>query len=98
VDAKQRDITCFLYFYEKLYGHDDRRKRFKLVPEAFLKTLARGHVPRPSKRAEAMPQRLSQSTIARTSTTVRYFSRWIREQAAALPHLMLPNPGHHLLE
>ena len=75
VDAKQRDLTCFLNFYVKLYGHDDRREWFKSVTEAFLKALARGQVPRPSKRGEAEPQRLSQSTIARTYATVRHFAR-----------------------
>src|SRR5262247_1868611 len=59
VDAKQRDLTCFLTSYTQLYGHDDRREWFKSVTEAFLKALARGHVPRPSKRGEPKPQRLS---------------------------------------
>jgi hypothetical protein len=26
VDAKQRDLACFLTFYTQLYGHDDRRE------------------------------------------------------------------------
>jgi hypothetical protein len=26
VDAKQRDLACFLSFYTQLYGHDDRRE------------------------------------------------------------------------
>ena len=39
VDAKQRDLTCFLNFYVKLYGHDDRREWFKSVTEAFLKAM-----------------------------------------------------------
>jgi hypothetical protein len=85
VDAKQRDLACFLHFYEKLYGHDDRREWFKSVTATFLKELARGHVPRPSKCDEAMPQRLLQSTIAMTSTTVWHFSRWPHKQAAAFP-------------
>jgi hypothetical protein len=66
VDAKQRDLACFLTFYVQLYGHDDRREWYKSVTEACLKALARGRVLRPSKRGEAKPQRLSQSTIART--------------------------------
>jgi hypothetical protein len=65
VDAKQRDLSCFLIFYTQIYGHDDRREWFKSVTEAFLKALARGQVPRPSKRGEPKPQRLSQATIAR---------------------------------
>jgi nitroreductase/site-specific recombinase XerC len=47
--------------------------------------LARGQVPRPSKRGEARPQRLSQSTIARTYATVRHFTRWIHNHVAAFP-------------
>jgi hypothetical protein len=86
VDAKQRDLACFLIFYTQLYGHDDRRERFKSVTEAFLKELARGRVPRPSKRCEAKPQRLSQSTIARTYATVRHFARWIHKHVAAFPY------------
>jgi hypothetical protein len=77
VDAKQRDLACFLQFYVKLYGHDDRREWFKSVTEAFLRALVRGQAPRPSKRGEAKPQRLSQATIARTYATVRHFARWI---------------------
>jgi hypothetical protein len=49
MDAKQRDIVCFLHFYEKLYGHDDHHEWFKSMTKAYLKELARGHVPRPSK-------------------------------------------------
>jgi site-specific recombinase XerD len=85
VDAKQRDLACFLTFYEQLYGHDDRREWYKSVTEAFLKALARGQVPRPSKRGEAKPQRLSQATIARTYATVRHFARWIHKYVAAFP-------------
>jgi site-specific recombinase XerD len=76
VDAKQRDLACFLRFYTQLSGHDDRRERYKAVTEAFLRALARGQVPRPSKRGEPQPRRLSQSTIARTYATVRHFARW----------------------
>lgn len=85
VDAKQRDLACFLRFYTQLYGHDDRREWYRSVTEAFLKALARGQVPRPSKRGEAKPQRLSQSTIARTYATVRHFTRWIHTHVAAFP-------------
>jgi site-specific recombinase XerD len=92
VDAKQRDLACFLTFYTQLYGHDDRREWFKSVTETFLKDLARGRVPRPSTRAEATPQRLSQSTIARTHATVRHFARWIHQHVAAFP-LGCPTDG-----
>jgi hypothetical protein len=85
VDAKQRDLACFLNFYVKLYGYDDRREWFKSMTEAFLKALARGHVPRPSTRGEAMPQRLSQSTIARTYATVRHFAPWIHTYVRRSP-------------
>lgn len=45
VDAKQRDLACFLNFYVKLYEHDNCREWFKSVTEDFLKELARGHIP-----------------------------------------------------
>jgi integrase/recombinase XerD len=92
VDAKERDLACFLTFYTQLYGHDDRREWYKSVTEAFLKALARGQVPRPSKRGEPRPQRLSQSTIARTYATVRHFARWIHQHVAAFP-LGCPTDG-----
>jgi hypothetical protein len=92
LDAKQLDLACFLTFYVKLYGHDDRREWFKSVTEAFLKALARGQVPRPSKRGEGKPQRLSQSTIARTYATVRHFARWIHKHVAVFP-LGCPTDG-----
>jgi integrase/recombinase XerD len=92
VDAKQRDLACFLNFYTQLYGHDDRREWYKSVTEAFLKALSRGQVPRPSKRGEAKPQRLSQPTIARTYATVRHLARWIHQHVAAFP-LACPTDG-----
>jgi site-specific recombinase XerD len=92
VDAKQRDLACFITFYTQLYGHDDRREWYKAVTEAFLKAMARGQVPRPSKRGEAKPQRLSQSTIARTYATVRHFARWIHKHTAPFP-LGCPTDG-----
>jgi hypothetical protein len=92
VDAKQRDLACFLTFYMQLYGHDDRREWYKSVTEAFLKALARGQVPWLSKRGEPKPQRLSQSTIARTYATVRHFASWIHKHVAAFP-LGCPTDG-----
>jgi site-specific recombinase XerC len=92
VDAKQRHLACFLNFYVKLYGHDNCQEWFKSVTEAFLKELARGHIPRPSKRGEGKPQRLSQSTIARTYGTVRHFARWIHKHVSVFP-LGCPTDG-----
>jgi len=92
VDAKQRDLACFLNFYVKLYGHDNCREWFKSVTEAFLKELARGHIPRPSKWGEGKPQRLSQSTIARTYATVRHFARGIHKHVSLFP-LGCPTDG-----
>ena len=60
-DAKRRDLACFLQFYVQLYGHDDSREWYKSVTEAFVKELARGTVPRPSKTGEPQPRRLSPS-------------------------------------
>jgi hypothetical protein len=54
--------------------------------------VARGQVPRPSKRGEAKPQRLSQSTLARTYATVRDFPRWIHQHVVAFP-LGCPTDG-----
>jgi integrase/recombinase XerD len=85
IDAKQRDLACFLEFYGELYGHDDARQWYKLVTEAFLKDLARGKVPRPSKTGGSHAKRLSQSTIARTYATVRHFARWLHQHVAAFP-------------
>jgi integrase len=65
--------------------HVIRWNVYKSVTEAFLKALARGQVPRPSKRGEPKPQRLSQATIARTYATVRHFARWIHHHVAAFP-------------
>ncbi len=93
VDAKQRDLACFLTFYGQLYGHDDRREWFKSVTEAFLKALARGQVPRPSKRRAPTPQRLSQATLARTYATVRHFARWLDRKFPDLFPSAAPRTG-----
>jgi site-specific recombinase XerD len=85
VDAKQRDLACFFNFYTKLYGHDDRREWYKSVTEAFLKELARGKIARPSKKGETKPQKVSQSTLARTYATVRHFARWVHSSVAEFP-------------
>jgi hypothetical protein len=68
------------------------REWFKSVTEAFLKALVRGQVPRTSKRGEGKPQRMSQSTIARTYATVRYFARWIHKHMSVFP-LGCPTDG-----
>jgi integrase/recombinase XerD len=85
IDAKQRDLACFLQFYVQLYGHDDARQWYKSVTEAFLKDLARGKVPRPSKTGDSHAKRLSQSTIARTYATVWHFARWIHQHLVEFP-------------
>jgi integrase/recombinase XerD len=84
-DAKRRDLACFLHFYTQLYGHDDAREWYKSVTEAFVKELARGHVPRPSTTGAPQPKRLSPSTIARTYATVRHFARWMHQHVAPFP-------------
>lgn len=85
IDAKQRDLACFLQFYVQVYGHDDARQWYKAVTEAFLKALARGQALRPSKTGESHAKRLSPSTIARTYATVRHFARWIHHHVAEFP-------------
>jgi hypothetical protein len=47
---KRYHLTCLLYVYPRLYWHDDARQWYTSVTEAFMKELARRHVPRPSKR------------------------------------------------
>jgi site-specific recombinase XerD len=84
-EAKRRDLACFLQFYVQLYGHDDSRAWYQAVTEVFVKELARGTVPRPSKTGEPQPKRLSPSTIARTYATVRHFARWVHTYMAPFP-------------
>ena len=84
-DAKRRDLACYLHFYTQRYRHDDARQWYKAVTEAFVKELARGQVPRPSKLGKPTPKRLSPSTIARTYATVRHFARWIHQHSAPFP-------------
>lgn len=88
IDAKQRDLGCFVNFYIALYGHDDGREWYKSVTELFVKELVRGNVLRPSKKQahERAPQRLSQSTIVRTYATIRHFARWIHYQVMLFPN------------
>jgi hypothetical protein len=57
-----------------------------------LEGISAGHIPRPSKWGEGKPQRLSQSTIARTYATVRHFARWIHKHVSAFP-LGCPTDG-----
>ncbi len=66
LDAKRRDLTRFLAFYQQLYGHDRPEEWFVSVTKAFLKQL-RG-------------QRLAQASLARIYATVRHFARWLHRK------------------
>jgi integrase len=93
VDAKQRDLACFLTFYVQLSGHDDRREWYKSVTEAFLKALARGQVPRPSKRGPAPGPLFTTRSGKRLDRTQAFLilRRIARQANAHLP------PDQHLI-
>jgi hypothetical protein len=55
------------------------------VTEAFVKELARGHIPRPSTIGAPQPKRLSPSTMARTYATVRHFAGLMHQHVAPFP-------------
>src|SRR5690348_2611232 len=71
IEAKQRDLTRFIAFYESLYHHDHPDEWFNSVTREFLKQLARG--------------RPSQATIVRTYASVRHFARWVHEKVRPFP-------------
>src|SRR6266404_1180649 len=60
IDAKRRDLSRFLAFYTRLYGHDRPAEWYASVTREFLRELAR--------------ERLSDATCARTYASVRHFA------------------------
>ena len=42
IEAKKRDLSLFLSFYQKLYGRDDPQEWYTSVTREFLKQLGRG--------------------------------------------------------
>jgi len=78
LDAKRRDLTRFLAFYQRLYDHDRPEEWYTSVTRAFLKQLAAG--------------RAAPATIVRTYASVRHFARWIHRAATPFP-LGCPTDG-----
>lgn len=78
-DAKRRDLTRFLAFYQQLYGHDRPEEWFVSVTKAFLKHL-RG-------------QRFAQASLVRLYATVRHFAHWLHRKFPDLFPLGCPTEG-----
>jgi len=78
IDAKKRDLSRFLSFYEELYGHDNPAEWYASVTREFLRELAH--------------QRLADATRVRTYASVRHFARWAHQKAAVFP-LGCPTDG-----
>jgi len=79
LDAKRRDLQCFLAFCHQLYGHDWPEEWFVSVTKAFLKHL-RG-------------QRFAQASLVRIYATVRHFARWLDRKFPGLFSLGCPTDG-----
>jgi integrase/recombinase XerD len=79
LDAKRRDLNCFLAFYHHLYGHDQPEEWFVSVTKAFLKHL-RG-------------LRFAQASLVRIYATVLHFARWLDRKFPDLFPLGCPTDG-----
>src|ERR1700737_1961561 len=66
IEAKRRDLSLFLSFYQQLYGHDRPEEWYRSVTREFLKQLRRS--------------RSAQATVVRTYASVRHFARWIHHK------------------
>ena len=78
IEAKRRDLSRFLSFYQQLYGHDRPEEWYRSVTREFLKQLRRG--------------RPAQATVVRTYASVRHFARWIHHKVKPFP-LGCPTDG-----
>lgn len=78
IEAKRRDLSLFLSFYQQLYGHDRPDEWFLSVTREFLKQLRR--------------ERPAQATLVRTYASVRHFARWIHQKVKPFP-LGCPTDG-----
>src|SRR2546426_9594668 len=78
IEAKQRDLSRFLFFYQQLYGHDRPEEWYRSVTRAFLKQLRKG--------------RPAQATVVRTYASVRHFARWSHHKVKPFP-LGCPTDG-----
>jgi site-specific recombinase XerC len=79
LDAKRRDLDCFLACYQQLYGHDRPEEWFVSVPKAFMKHLRRGC--------------FAQASLVRIYATVRHFARWLDRKLPGLFPLGYPTDG-----
>ena len=73
IEAKKRDLTLFLSFYQHLFGHDHTQEWYTSVTEEFLKQLRRKKPPP------------AQATVVRTYASVRHFARWIHHKVKPFP-------------
>jgi integrase/recombinase XerD len=78
IEAKRRDLTRFLTFYTRLYGHDRPEEWYASVTREFVRQMAK--------------EKLSQATQARTYASIRHFARWIHQKARPFP-LGCPTDG-----
>lgn len=78
IEAKKRDLSHFLSFYQQLYGHDRPEEWFTSVTREFLKQLRKA--------------RPAQATLVRTYASVRHFARWIHQKVKPFP-LGCPTDG-----
>ncbi len=73
-DAKRRDLTRLLDFYQGLFHHDEPSQWHATVTRAFIKHLYED--PKPP---------LSQASVVRIYASVRHFARWAHHNAFAFP-------------
>lgn len=78
IDAKERDLSKFIIFYEKLYGHDRSEEWYASVTREFIRQAAKAG--------------LSEASLARTYASVRHFGRWIHRKIKPFP-LGCPTDG-----
>ncbi len=78
IEAKRRDLSRFIGFYENLYGHDNADEWFASVTREFIKQAARSG--------------MSAASLARLYASVRHFARWIEKKIRPFP-LGCPTDG-----
>ncbi|MBI3795959.1 MAG: tyrosine-type recombinase/integrase [Deltaproteobacteria bacterium] len=78
IEAKRRDLSRFLAFYEALYHHDHPDEWYASVTREFLKQLRKS--------------RPAQATVVRTYASVRHFARWVHHKVKPFP-LGCPTDG-----
>ncbi len=78
IEAKGRDLSKFIAFYEKLNGHDRAEEWYASTTREFIRQAAKAG--------------LSEATLARTYASVRHFARWIHRKIRPFP-LGCPTDG-----